>query len=182
MFSQLARTTLRILLFQQGPQDFPYAREAVRIVLPFAVLANYLQLQLTMAPVPALLMSLVELFALLIAVLALLNLRGLVNRLQQTMNTLYATNAVFTLALLPLVAQLAPILQAAAENPQMFDASMIPAWVRWGMVLLSFWNLAVMAHVLRHALDFGIGLGIAVALLCTVFVYGVVQAASQLVV
>ena len=179
MFAQVIRATIRTLLFQQGPQDFPYARDVTRTVLPIAVLANYLQLRLTVSPVAAVALSMLELAALALAVGLLLNMRGLINRLQQTVNTLFATNAVFTL-LLPLVVELAPILQQVAENPEALEAADLPAHLRFGMIGLSLWNLAVISHVLRHALSLGIGLGAGLAICCTVFVYVVVQGAASL--
>lgn len=179
MFTQVIRATIRTLLFQQGPQDFPYARDVTRTVLPIAVLANYLQLRLTVAPVAALALSMLELAALALAVGLLLNLRGLINRLQQTLNALFATNAVFTLMLLPLVAELAPLLKLVAEDPQALEQADLPAHLRFGMIGLSLWNLAVITHVLRHALGLGIGLGAGLAVCCTVFVYVAVQGASN---
>lgn len=198
MFAQVVRATFRTLLFRQGPQDFPFARDVTRTVLPLAVLANYLQLRLTVPPLPAVALAMLELAALGIAVGLLLNLRGLINRLQQTLNALYATNAVFTLALLPLVAELAPILKLAAENPDVLKTTKLPSHLYYGIIVLPLWNLAVISYVLRHALNLGVGIGlglglspglsvalsvalsVGLAVCCTVFVYVVVQGASRL--
>lgn len=177
MLTRILRVTAGIILLRMGPQDFPYAREAGRIVVPAAVLANFLQLRLTQDAVPALVLSAIEPLALALAAVALLQMRGLVHRAQQTVHALLATGAVFALAMVPIVAELAPLLADAAQDPAVLEQ--VPAWLRWSAVILSLWNLVAMAHILRHALDTRFAVGLLAALGCVIFVFFVVQLAAS---
>lgn len=165
MFNELVRVTLKLLQFRAGPQDFPYSMQATRVVVLAALVVSYLQYRLTLPPVVALVHALVTLAVMAALTWQLLAWRKLANRTQQTVNALFATGSALTLLLLPLLAAIAPQLARLAENPDRAATEPLPALPMLGVMVLSFWSLAVSANIYRHALNLHPALGVAVALL-----------------
>lgn len=171
MLAQAVRITLRMMMFRSGPQDFPYSNQATQLVLPLAVLANFLQFRFTLPPTLALVQAVVSLATLIAATLLLLQMRSLFNRAQQTANALLATNCAFTLLLIPVLMPIAPVLQEIASQPDAVEPTQVPGMPLMLMFGLSIWNLGVTAHILRNALDIKpwMGVGLAVSLAFFVF-------------
>lgn len=180
MFAQAATITLRILSFKAGPQDFPFLPSLTQMLAPLAVLAMYLEYRYTLPPATALAQSLAALGALALFTWQLLRLRNLQPRFQQTFNALLATGLVLTLLLLPAVAMLAPTVKQLAEQPNLMGTLQVPVLPTLLAAFLSLWNLAVSAHIYRHALNIGPGMAITAALLGSLFVTAFAAVAGTL--
>jgi hypothetical protein len=117
MFSQAFATTLRMLLFRAGPQDFPFAAALTPALLVLATVANTLLFSQVLPLSMALGIALAMVGAMALVTRSILRLRNAANRFQQTFNSLLATTAVLTLALLPPFIQVAPqLLQLAKQS------------------------------------------------------------------
>lgn len=171
MFSQSLTTTLRILFFRSGPQDFPYAEGLVRMLLPLAALANYLMFVLVLPAGMSVLMALAVVASLGMATRTLLRLRKLESRFQQTFNALLATNAALTLAMIPPFAQMAPEIAKLAELAQHPDVQEsqavlnVPASAAFIANVLNIWSFAVSIHIFRQAAGVKLAAGVLIALL-----------------
>lgn len=168
MFAQVFAVTLRILGFRAGPQDFPYDPRLTAPLALLAVAANFLIfVQVLPAPSSAAMAAAMVGGTALVA-RSVLRARGLLGRFTQTFNALMATAALLTLLLLPLFAQVAPALREIAAQPELLenpDALKLPQGVVFLMNLLNFWNFAVTAHILRHAANVQLWVGILIALI-----------------
>ncbi|MBI3170980.1 MAG: hypothetical protein HYZ32_00110 [Hydrocarboniphaga effusa] len=168
MFAQVIAVTFRILGFRAGPQDFPYDPKLTWPLAATAAAANFL-IFVQVLPIA----SSVALAAAMVGGTALvthsvLRARALLSRFNQTLNALLATTALLTLMLLPLFAQVAPALREIAAQPELLenpDALKLPQGAVFLMNLLNFWNFAVTAHILRHAANVQLWIGIVIALI-----------------
>lgn len=171
MLAQVLRTTLNLLLFRAGPQDFPHAPALTPWLLPPAILAQVSIFAVTVDLVHALAMGAVVIGALALCTRAMLALRGLGSRYLQTFHAQLVSLTVIALLLRIPFAQLAPIwielLQLPPEVLQQQLPVQPPAGPAMLMNLLVLWSFAVMVNIARHALD----VRLIPALLVTVF-YG----------
>lgn len=180
MLAQVASITLRILSFKAGPQDFPFVPALTQMLAPLAVLAMFLEYRYTLPLATSLAQSVAAVGALALFSWQLLRLRNLQARFQQTFNALLATGLVLTLLLLPAVAMLAPTVKQLAEKPDLMGTIQVPVLPTLIAAFLSLWNLAVSAHIYRHALNIGPGMAVAAALMGSLFVTAFAAVASSL--
>ncbi len=149
-----------IAFLRAGPQDLPAGHSLIPVSLGLYLLVDLIQ-ALPRFDVPHMIMIAV-LDALLLAAFVQLLLRSTrrVARLPQTLGALYGAGAFLGLFGVPLAWQLESVDPVTGTLPA-------------GVMLLLFvylgWNLVVMAHVLRHALDRGLGTGLAISLLYFLF-------------
>lgn len=167
MFNQAARVALRILLFRAGPQDFPHAPQLV-LPLPAIATAAYFAVFVTLLPAGvSLVIALASVGALALVTHSLLSARSRAARFQQTFHALLATGTVLTLASIPAMSALAPALQQIAANPELLKqpgAVQTPAAASLLLNALNLWNLAVYAHIFRHATETRLWTGLLMAL------------------
>lgn len=181
MLNQAASAALRILLFRAGPQDFPYAASVTRVVVPLTALVWFLQYRLTLPPLPAAIHAAGALAALAGFSYSLLQVRGLTNRMRQTFDSLLLTDCALTLLLLPPLSALAPHMMRIAENPDLARTEMLPPLPSLAVIAVSLWNFMVTAHIYRHSLNTGLGVGSLVALLAAIVTVSVASALGALV-
>jgi hypothetical protein len=144
----LIKLFLDICFFKKGPQDVP----ASSLLLGFAVLA-YLVVGIVLLGLErdwggAVVEAVVEGLMLFAFVYAALYLRRRVPRLQKTATALYACDALISAAAIPFLAWL-------SATPEVKGVYIF-------LLFLMLWHLAVVGHILRHALTtsffFGVGL------------------------
>lgn len=164
MLTELARTTLKILQFRAGPQDFPFSLQATRTVVMVAVAVSFFQYRLTLPPAAALVHALVSLAVMAALTWQLLSWRQLGSRAQQTINSLFATGSALTVLLLPLLSAIAPQIIKMAENPDTAATNPLPALPMLGVLALSLWSLSVSANIYRHALNVPLIMGLVASL------------------
>jgi hypothetical protein len=166
MFSQALTATLRMLFFRAGPQDFPFAAALTPALLALATAANTLLFLQVLPASMALGIALAMVSAMALVTRTILRLRSVASRFQQTFNSLLATTAVLTLALLPPFTQVAPQLLELAKHPELLsnpDAVKLPAVPVFVMNLLNFWNFGVTAYIFRHAANVNLWTGLLIA-------------------
>lgn len=180
MLNQLFVVTLKLLRFQAGPQDFPYSLHLTRTVVLVTFGVSYLQYRLTLPPLVAAVHALVTLMVMAGFTWQVLTWRKVGSRTQQTINSLFVTGSALTVLLLPLLAVIAPQMVEMAANPERSPAENLPALPMLGVMVLSFWSLAVSANIYRHALNLNIGLGLVVSLLAAMMSVSVAGTISGL--
>jgi hypothetical protein len=180
MLSQVATVALKISLFRAGPQDLPYSPTLTRFTVALALLAAFLQYRMTLPDVSAAVHAIAWVAALAAFTYVLLQPRGLLNRLRQTLDSLYITGAVLTLVMLPPLSAVAPLMVRIAENPDLARTEQLPALPSLLVTVASLWNFLIWAHIYRHALDTRPGIGALVALLGTVVTVSLAGAVGAL--
>ena len=176
MLTQAFSATLKILLFRAGPQDFPYTEDPrlTRGCFAAAIAAGTLFFTLSMPLLQALLASIIAVAVLGMFTRMVLRLRGLDNRLPQTLNTLLALGTLLLVLLRLPVSVLMPDMLAYVaqvnQDPSLLDKpDRIPQFPLLPSLLadlLSIWFVAVTAHVFRQAANLGFAGSAFVALLC----------------
>lgn len=147
----LLRRLLDVALLRGGPQDIPYSPALLVVCAMVAAAVSYpaiADFSPGGRPGPQILLLLGFNAAF---VYAALSLRGLAARFVQTATALFGTDALITAVALPVFR-----LSGAPE-------SQTPAAVL-AFIGLLLWNLAVVAHIFRHALSIATGAGVLVAL------------------
>lgn len=180
MTNQAFAIALRIVTFKAGPQDFPYAAGASRAIVPFTALTWFLQYRLTLQPAQAMVQTFASLAVLAAFSFWVLQRRALLNRLRQTVDSLFLTDAMLTLLLLPPLAAIAPQMIKLAANPDLARAEPLPALPALAVMVVSMWNFMVTAHIYRNALGTSFGGGALMALLSTVVTVSVASVISGL--
>lgn len=145
------RCLVRISLLRNGPQDLPYSRELFGLCAATSLGMGYLVLRgfhLSPSPGPDLLLTLVFSLAFVYGMLAL---RGMTNRFVQTATAFFGTDIIVSMVALP-VLQLST--GAGAQAPVSGLA----------MIGITLWNIAIIGHILRHALSASLALGVLAAL------------------
>ena len=146
-----------LMLFKRGPQDLPYSPAilAGTCVVAFALDAYVAaQFQLAGNAVPRVAFSLAALLAL---PWVALKLAKLDERYAQTATALVATSALFTLLTLPVLIGVGKL----PSDPK--DLTLGQALLGWVSLVLVAWQLAVRGHILRHALNLPMRLGVLIA-------------------
>ena len=167
MLQQAATVALRILLFRAGPQDFPHAPQLVAPLPLMAVAAYFAVFAILLPPGVSLVISVASVAALALVTHSLLSARRLASRFQQTFHALLATGIVLTLASIPAMSALAPTLQQIAANPELLQqpgAVQPSPFASLLLNALNLWNLAVYAHIFRHAVQTRLWTGLLLAL------------------
>ncbi len=199
MLTQALWTSLRILVFRAGPEDFPYDPSrrlnvgcaALGVLVNAALAAVMGQAAVAMKLLPQQPSPLADLLLGAMTVLAMglftqvaLRVRQLENRFQQTFNALLCTSSVLALLMVLPILQLLPILPLAQElstrlatDPNLAnDPSMVsalpggtPLYCLMIAVLL-VWQFAVTAQVYQRAANTRAAGGILIAMLCVLAV------------
>lgn len=145
------RRLLDVCLLRAGPQDLPYSRDFMILTMAGSLGAGLLAVGILEETRFALL-ELVLTYLFTVAFLyAVLSFRGFTGRFIQTASAVFGADAIITLVALP---ALHAASGAGAERPVTGLA----------MLALGLWNLAVLGHILRHALDTILPVGVLVAL------------------
>lgn len=181
LLQQAAVVAARISIFRAGPQDLPYAPALTQLTLPVVVVAAFLQYRLTLPDLQAVVHALAWVAALSLFTFALLQSRGLVNRLRQTLDSLFLTSAGMGLLVLAPFSAIAPHLLRIADNPELTRTEPVPPLPALAFIAVSLWNFMVSAHIYRHALNTHPAVGALVALLAVIVTGSLAGAVSALV-
>lgn len=153
--STISKAFFDICLLRKGPQDLP--KSTVLLVLclfMYTVIHVLLTLQ-SRSLVDALMVSFVDVGFLLLVTSLILKQHQHLDRWHQTMTALFGTGVILGIFIFPL------ILGGIMNQPE--------AWIRQIIVLLFLimivWNVAVLAHIVRHAISTSMGIAIMIAIL-----------------
>lgn len=149
----IVRAYFAVCTFRLGPQDLPAAGVFLSISLAlYALASTALVLPARALPV-AILSGTTETALLLLITWVLLRLRGVPARFRQTATALTGTGFLFSLVALPLFC-----LHGVDAAP------LLLALIGLLVLCLVVWNVAVMAHILRHALSASFPMGVLLAM------------------
>ncbi len=153
--STISKAFLDICLLRKGPQDLPKSTELLVLSLFMYTLIDVL---LTVQSRPfeyALMVSFVDVGFLLLVTFLILKQHKHLERWHQTMTALFGTGVILGIFIFPLVF-------GGFQNQY-------EAWLQQIIVLLFLimviWNVAVLAHIVRHAISTSIGIAIMIAIL-----------------
>lgn len=147
----LLRVILQIVLLRQGPQALPASSFLLWLVLGAHWLTGVVLGLYSLAPVASMLSALAGTLIMAALVHTLLLLHRRHERLTQTLMALAACEVLLGLLALPLTA-----LFFAGAGAQDIAAML--------SLLLLGWNIAVAAHIFRHALSTSMGVGLLFAI------------------
>jgi hypothetical protein len=149
------KTLLDLCLLRGQPQDLPASANLLYLGAAFSIGVDYM-IETGHAPGLVRLGSAVAQAAIFGGIIyGILRLRGVPERFTQSMSALYFANGVVSLAAWPVLTQ---VLAAGVDHAQ--------SWHVLFMAGISIWFIAILANVLRHALNFPLGRSVAVSLMC----------------
>lgn len=155
MFRTLFNSFLEICFLQRGPQDLPASGSFLRTLLITLAVAGFFINRLFIPTHKALLAVGLNLAVLIIITQLLLRLHKKTARITQTLSAMAGTGLVLALIGLPVFSML-----ALAEQQ---DQTASIGSILW--LALFAWEVAVTAHILRHATEVTYGQGVLMALL-----------------
>ena len=147
-----------ICRLRKGPQDIPASKNLLTLCLFFYGLLSVLLVMLSESFERAILAGLLEVILIIAFTMALLQIRSKTERWVQTVTSLSGTGIILSLIALPIY-----ILLSIDGST---DANSSPAYGLGLLILagLACWNVVIMAHILRHALEVSIMSGIIFAI------------------
>lgn len=139
----LLRCVLDVALLRRGPQVLPRSQTLLVLALAASLIMNAAAAALRPpAESPWLSLAIFFIYTALF-VQGVVQLKGFPERVPQTLTAVFATDA---LIMLPVIA----VLAGAAGEP-------LPTSLTLASLALLVWQLTVVGHILRHALDCGTG-------------------------
>lgn len=133
---------LAICLLRKGPQDVPVSEVLMRLTIALYLALGLVVGLLELALPLAIAQTVLELGLMIAITYALLRLRGLAQRFQQTVTALAGTGALVGVVALPVITWL------LHAHQQETDAT-IPSLLYLALLV---WRVVVIGHILRHAL------------------------------
>ena len=141
----LLRAWFEICLLRMAPQQMPASPWLLGLAVILYLLAGILVALPGSGWSMALLLSLLDLGVMVALTALVLRLTGKPARFNQTLSARAGTGALLTLLALPLV---------------LMQLDPVPAWAGVLWLVLLFWSLTVRGHILRHALDIPLSMGL----------------------
>ena len=151
----ISKAFLEICLLRKGPQDLPKSTELLVLSLFMYTLIDVLLTVQSRPLVDALMVSFVDVGFLLLVTFLILKQHKHLERWHQTMTALFGTGVVLGIFIFPLVF-------GGVQNQY-------EGWLQrnFGLLFLimGIWNVAVLAHIVRHAISTSAGIGVMIAIL-----------------
>ena len=143
-----------ICCFRLNPQDLPKSNVLLTLSILGYMLASGLLALLSTQLVNATLAGIIEVLLVMLFTYGLLQIRNKTERWSQTVTALSGTGIVLSMIALPLY--------YLGSNPDQAGAIQTVGLLL--LIILIIWNIAIMAHIFRHALQTTIGLGVVIAI------------------
>ena len=156
-FADFALLVRDLVQLRRGPADMPYSAMLLGVLIASGIAIDVASGLLVQNASNVLARSLLSTGLVLALCWIALKLRGFSNRYLQTATALAACGIVFSLLIMPVVWMLGPL---PKPPEQLAPHQVLLGWIMLGVLL---WNLAVTAHILRHALDGSFAFGLALA-------------------
>lgn len=154
----ILKTLLDVCLLRGQPQDLPASMNLLAWCALFSVGVDFM-IESGQVPVLVRLVFAIAQTAIFgVIIYGVLRVRGKPERFTQSMSALYFAKGMVSLAAWPVMKQ---VLAAGVDAAQ--------AWQVLAMAGISVWFIAILANVLRHALEFTLGRALAVSMLCVMF-------------
>lgn len=159
---RLLQLFVDILLLRAGPQDVPASPALLAIAVMASALTSWLLALEVFAGPHAFARVAIELALMAALVLALLAFHGRSARFAQSFTALCGAGAILALLAWPLFG-------IALGRPRGDEFGALAMLMLW---LVYAWNIVVIGHILRHALDSGLARGVVLALAFALLVAG----------
>ena len=150
----IVRAMWAICTLRRGPQDLPASSTLMLLMLLLNAIGSAMLEAIQMPAASATLAAVVDTIVVIVLIRLLLQVTGKQNRFRQTVTAIAGAGFLLTFFALPV------LLWIAAWAGQQHDLS-IPMLL-WLAVF--GWNLLVMAHILRHAIDSNLVVGFMLAI------------------
>ena len=142
----VVRTLFSIILLRQGPQDLPFSPHLLQWLVAGYIASGWLVLQGSMDAGEALANMVLDVLVILFYTYLVLQALNKKPRFNQTACAMIGVGMVFHFLAWPAMLALGMEQGVAAADEA-------PALASVSMLLLISWNLLVVAHIFRHALD-----------------------------
>ncbi len=170
--TQLLNYFVALCLFRRGPEDAPSSEQLLIAAGVLVALSHALTNNLYDTLYSRVVIAISQVLVFGAVVWLVLRIKNLESRWVQTLTALFGAAALFQFASWPLIELLGG---GNGDEPAAFPQ---PLWLH---VVIGGWYLAVMSHILRHALDTSIGRGVAAAIFCQLStIFGLLLALSIL--
>lgn len=143
----------KICIFRLNPQDLPTSTALLYLSALLYALLNAVVASLNLSLGPALMSAVVDVLLITGLTWLVLWVRDLGPRFSQTVTALMGTGAIIGLVAMPLVWW---------QTQVGLQGSLIPSFL---MLCVLLWSLAVVGHILRHALNTPLFVGVLIAVL-----------------
>jgi hypothetical protein len=163
---RLLQLFMDICLLRGKPQDLPPSRFLFGLALGASLLASLPALALNLGgPLPALMAGLMDIFLTIVFLRGGLYILEKDARFQQTATAIFGAGAILNVIAMPLEVTIAATAEGASLPPMA------------GLMYLALlvWSLFILGHILRHALDTRLGIGIGVAVLYYILISLLIQ-------
>lgn len=168
----LFRAFFNICLLKKGPQDLPLSRELLALCLLLYTAVNILLALTTTTPARAIASGVLETALVSVLTIIILRLSRHPGRWVQTLIALTGTGCILGIMALPLFAG-----SLLFDSGELLQALLVILYL-----ILIIWSLAIMGHILRHALDTTMGVGVVFAityiLITSLLIGGIVSRAA----
>ncbi len=151
----LFRTFFEMCLLKRKPQDLPHSQELLALFLIIYTLINILLLWTSAGLDHAIFSAVLETTLMILITYAILRLNKHPGRTVKTLIALAGTGCIVSVVAIPLflAGMLEPVTGAIQSLILLF------------YLLLLVWNVVIMGHILRHALDTSLGAGVIFAII-----------------
>ncbi len=152
--SILFKVFFNICRLRIGPQDLPKSNELLIVCLIVYTLLDIIFVLLSEPLIDAVLAGFIETFLLMLMTFAILRIHNTSERWTQTVTALSGTGFLLGLIALPVFYGI-----TVDNADQAFKSILLIFYT-----LLILWNIAIIAHILRYAIDTTFGFGILLAI------------------
>lgn len=158
---KLLQAYLSLILLRLGPQDLPASRFLLQFSAVATVLSGCLMLSLKDGlTIGILLIVAVDLGLSTTLIYLGLRITGKTARLSQTLSALFGSSAMIQMMTIPLILLI-------GADPVDSQTSQFALLI---FMLLLAWSLTVIGHILRHAMDFPVWVGLTLAIGYWIFI------------
>ena len=158
----LLNATIEICFLRRGPQDLPVSVHLMTLAVLMNLLVGVLMVvDAQLGILRAVVQTLFELALMLGALYAVLRLKGLLPRFTQAATALMLSGFLLGMLALPLVTW--------GQQSQSAESGLL-------LLAVFIWGVVVFGHIIRHTFDVSINVGIAAALIYTLFAWNLVAA------
>lgn len=151
----LSKAFFDVCLLQKGPQDLPKSSVLLYLSLILYITFDVLLTIQSRLFVDALLVTFLDVVFLLGVTFLILKQHNHLDRWQQTITALCGSGVILSIFIFPLV-------YGSAQNQ---SAEWLKQIILLFFLVMVIWNIAVFAHILRHAISASMGIGIMIAIL-----------------
>ena len=156
----LGREFFSICILDKGPQDLPTSQTLFQVVLALHVIISGVLSGMRLGLGYGLFVAIVEALLFALVIYVMLYSMQLASRFLQTMTALFGCGTLLELLSAPFVLMLVSAQQSEADTS-------LPAIL---VLVMLFWVWTVYAHIIRHALDTSLFIGVFVVFMFSTFV------------